>query len=88
MHRRDRWAILGLLLALLDKEAASSDPAALSRIAQRANLPYDRFMLHLGELRDQGLLTSDARPRLTEKGHSLLASWNQWATVLQRFGLD
>lgn len=87
-QRRERWHILGLLLALLSEGATAPDPPALSRIAQRANLPYDRFLDYMGELRQGGLITPDPWPRLTESGNHLLKSWRQWEAVLQRFGLD
>lgn len=87
MHRRERWEILGRILALL-AAATPSDPVVLSRVAQSANLPYDRFVTHLDELRQQGLVTADTPPRLTDKGQALLRSWQQWEGVLQRFGLD
>ena len=87
MHRRDRWAILTSILAMLDEEERSVTPAAMSRIAQRANLPYDRFLLHIAELREGGLVNGDARPLLTDKGRVLLRSWRQWDGVLHNFGL-
>ena len=86
MHRRERWEILGLILALLADNDAARLP--LSRIAQRANLPYDRFVDHLAELRTGGLVSADDMPAITEKGRDLLKSWRQWEAVLQRFGLD
>ncbi|HUR25951.1 MAG TPA: winged helix-turn-helix domain-containing protein [Candidatus Thermoplasmatota archaeon] len=86
MRRRERWEILGLILALLADNGSAHLP--LSRIAQRANLPYDRFVDHLAELRSGGLVTADDMPGLTEKGRDLLKSWRQWEAVLERFGLD
>ena len=86
MHRRERWEILGLILALVADNATAGLP--LSRIAQRANLPYDRFVDHLAELRAGGLVTADEMPAITERGRDLLRSWRQWEAVLQRFGLD
>jgi predicted transcriptional regulator len=86
MQRRERWAILGQLLALLD--GADAGDLVMSRVAARANLPYDRFIDYLAELREGELVTADDRPLLTEKGRALLKSWRQWEAVLQRFGLD
>jgi predicted transcriptional regulator len=88
MHRRERWEILGLILAMLAEAPAGQAQLPLSRIAQRANLPYDRFVDHLQELRASGLVTADERPTLTERGRDVLRSWRQWEAVLQRFGLD
>lgn len=88
MRRRERWDILGLLLQILAQDAASPERSALSRVAQRANLPYDRFVDYLEELRKGGLVSADGHPVLTERGEALLRSWQQWETVLQRFGLD
>lgn len=88
MRRRERWEILGLILALLSDNAVAREGLPLSRIAQRANLPYDRLLGHIEELRAGGLVTADEMPRVTERGHDLLRSWRQWEAVLQRFGLD
>jgi predicted transcriptional regulator len=89
MQRRERWDILGQVLSLLAENGAGGGaPIPLSRVAQRANLPYDRFTGYLQELREGALVTADEMPMLTEKGHSLLKSWRQWAAVLQRFGFD
>lgn len=88
MRRRERWDILGLILGILQQETAAGATAVLSRVAQRANVPYDRFVTYLDELRQGGLVTPGEAPALTEKGEALLRSWRQWETVLQRFGLD
>ena len=88
MRRRERWDILGMILGILQQEAAQGEPASLSRVAQRANVPYDRFMGYMEELRTGGLLQDGEPPALTEKGEALLRSWRQWEAVLQRFGLD
>jgi predicted transcriptional regulator len=85
MRRRERWDILGVILTEL---AAGGAETPLTRIAQRANVPYDRFLAYLQELRDGGLLGPGDRPALTDKGFALLRSWRQWEAVLQRFGLD
>jgi predicted transcriptional regulator len=88
MRRRERWDILGLILGILQQESAGGQPPTLSRVAQRANVPYDRFVQYLEELRSGNLITPGDQPALTEKGEALLRSWRQWETVLQRFGLD
>jgi predicted transcriptional regulator len=88
MPRRERWDILGLLLSLLAENASGDARLPLSRIAQRANLPYDRLIEYLGELRAGELVTDEEMPRPTQRGQDLLKSWRQWEAVLQRFGLD
>lgn len=89
MPRRERWDILGEILAVLAGNAQpGAHPLPLSRIAQRVHLPYDRFMGHLDELRTGGLVDAQEMPQLTAKGEALLRSWQQWEAVLQRFGLD
>lgn len=87
MRRRERWDILGLILGILQQESVAGG-AVMSRVAQRANVPYDRFVTYLEELREGQLITAGEAPSLTEKGEALLRSWRQWEAVLQRFGLD
>lgn len=88
MRRRERWDILGMILGILQSEQMSGGPVALTRVAQRVNVPYDRFVGYMEELRAKELITADESPTLTQKGQALLGSWRQWESVLQRFGLD
>lgn len=88
MRRRERWDILGLILQILQQGATAQEPLPLTRVAQRANVPYDRFVTYIEELRSGGLIDAADPPLLTEKGQALLRSWSQWEAVLQRFGLD
>ena len=87
MGRRERWSILAdVLRAIADKTRESHD-ASIKSVTLRANLPYDRLMLYLDELRANGLVEGDRRLRLTEKGHEFLREYYAWRRVLQRFGM-
>ena len=83
--RRERDAIFGDVLAAIERAGAPGE-ARVSAVAQRANVPHDRLMGYLAELRDAGLVTSDGA--LTPAGHELLQKYREWREVLERFGLD
>lgn len=87
MPRRERWTILGAVLAALEREA-SEGRVRLTRVASAANLPFDRLQQYLHELESAGLLEAGEPPRLTEKGRVFLDEYRRWSRVLSTFGLD
>lgn len=87
MGRRERWGVIGAILAELDREAGRGPQARLSNVATRANLPYDRLQAYLQDLVAAGFLAGDRFPTLTDKGRSFLDEYRQWQRVLERFGL-
>lgn len=89
MGRRERWAIMGDILAALLQENAKGEEGRISNVAVRANVAYDRLQVQLGELEAAGLIArAGAMPRLTEKGLAFLRHYRAWTSVLEDFGLD
>lgn len=86
MPRRERATILAALLSALD--ASEGAPVGITRVALRANLPHDRTAAYLDELTLAGLVTPGRTPVLTEEGREALRAYREWASVMERFGLD
>jgi predicted transcriptional regulator len=86
--RRERWTILGDILAAVDEAEASGREAVLTRVAMVANLPHDRLVPYLQHLASTGLVADSARPKLTPSGRDFLRRYREWLEVLARFGLD
>lgn len=88
MPRRERWSVLG---AILDALETGGTPGAngpvLTRVATRANLPYDRLVIYLEQMATAGLVTDSKKPQLTDKGREFLRHYRQWSEMLERFGL-
>jgi len=85
--RRERATILGELLEVLAADEAAAEPASPTRLAARANLPYDRFAAYVDELGRGGLLEAGPRIRLTPAGRETLARYRAWREALRLFGL-
>jgi predicted transcriptional regulator len=85
--RRERATILGELLEVLAEGEAAAEPPSPTRLAARANLPYDRFAAYLEDLARRGLAQAGARPALTPQGRELLERYRAWREALRLFGL-
>jgi predicted transcriptional regulator len=85
--RRERATILGELLEVLAEGEASSEPPSSTRMAARANLPYDRFAAYLDDLVRRGLVQAGPRPALTAAGREVLERFRAWREGLRLFGL-
>jgi predicted transcriptional regulator len=83
--RRERYAILGDILAAIERAGGEAEPR-VTAVAQRANLPHGRLMGYLVELRDAGLVTNEGA--LTPSGRDFLRKYREWCEVLERFGLE
>ena len=88
MTRRERWSILGDVLAAIDDEAQRHGEARVTALTMLANLPHDRLVGYLRELEAAGLVTAAARPALTSQGRVFLRQYREWLGVLARFGLE
>ncbi len=86
MPRRERATILGELLERM-AEVEAQGPASTTRLAARANVPYDRFVQYVKDLRDGGLVTMDDPPQLTAAGREFLDRYRQWQEALRLLGL-
>ena len=87
--KRSKVDIYHDVLDLLCQEGAAIGKASSTRVARRANLPYDRFQkilerfvaLDMVRRTDDGLL-------ITEKGLNCLFHINRTNEFLRRIGLD
>jgi predicted transcriptional regulator len=87
--KRSKVDIYHDVLDLLCQEGAEIGKASSTRVAHRANLPYDRFQkilerfvsLDMVQRTDNGLL-------ITEKGLTCLSQIKRTNEFLRRIGLD
>ncbi|HUR67868.1 MAG TPA: winged helix-turn-helix domain-containing protein [Candidatus Thermoplasmatota archaeon] len=86
MARRERATILAALLLAVEEGHVAGH--GITRVASRANLPYDRTTSYLGELAAAGLVTRGPAPALTDDGKEALRRYQEWAEVMGRFGLE
>ena len=86
MPRRERATILGELLVAL-VELGAQGGATSTRLAARANVPYDRFLVYLRELRDGGLVEPGDPLRLTAAGRDFVERYQRWRDALRLLGL-
>ena len=86
MPRRERSTIVGELLRhLADLEL--KDAATTTRLASLANVPYDRFLAYLQDLRERGLVEPTDPLRLTPLGRQFLARYLDWLEAMRLLGL-
>jgi predicted transcriptional regulator len=85
--RRERATILGELLEVVAEGEAAAEPPSPTRLAARANLPYDRFASYMDDLAQRGLATPGPRPTLTPAGREVLERYRAWREALRLFGL-
>jgi len=65
----------------------SNGEITLTRVQQKANVPYDRLKTYISELAALGLIQSGSSPRLTEKGVRYLAEYEKVLDFMKRMGL-
>lgn len=87
MPRRERATILGELLEVLAEAESAAEPPSPTRLAARANLPFDRFAAYLAELEGRGLVAPGPRAALTPAGREVLERYRSWREALRLFGL-
>lgn len=85
--RRERWSILGDILAAIDRDGGGAAAVKVTHLAAHANLPHDRLMAHLQELMQAGLVVDDGGLALSPAGREFLREYRQWRGVLRRFGI-
>lgn len=70
-------------------EELKNDKPSLTRVAQKANLPYDRFQKRLNQLIQLGLVSrgQDQKLSVTEKGLEFIAEYMKITDFLRKIGL-
>jgi len=86
--KRSKVDIYYAVLALLCKEDARQGKASPTRVARRANLPYNRFQKILDHFIEADMVrrTGDGL-LITEKGLNCLRQLRQTNSMLDRLGL-
>lgn len=88
MTRREHGKILGDVIDNLEALARRQpDRISLAGLASLANLPYDRLIVYLAELRLHGLVSGDNLPVVTERGEQFLQCYRGWMRVQALYGL-
>lgn len=85
--RRERWGIVGAILAGIDAEAGYGNGARLTPLASRANIAYGRLREYLDHLEAIGLIADPSAPRITPLGREFLAEYRRWLATLRAYGL-
>jgi len=88
MTRREHARILGDVLDNLEALARRQPGRVnLAGLASSSNLPHDRLIGYLGELRLHGLVDGDHLPKLTDRGEQFLQCYRGWIRVQALYGL-
>jgi predicted transcriptional regulator len=87
MTRREHARILGDVLDSLDHLTARAERLNLAGLAAGSNLPHDRLLAYLGELRDKGLVTEEHLPGLTARGRQFLECYRAWIRIQRLYGI-
>ena len=88
MTRREHGRILGDVLDNLEALARRQpDRVNLAGLASLSNLPHDRLIGYLAELRLHGLAVGDGLPLVTERGEQFLQCYRGWMRVQALYGL-
>jgi len=86
--KRSKVDIYHDVLDLLCREGAKEGTASPTRVARRANIPYDRFQKIIDHFIDLDLVRRSAEGLLiTEKGLRCLGQMRQTNEFLRRMGL-
>ncbi len=86
--KRSKVEIYSDILNSLRAELAKSGVASPTRVAHRANLPYDRFVKATDRLVDTGLiLRTDEGIAITDKGLRCLDEMRKTNVFLRKMGL-
>ncbi len=76
------------MLDCLCQEGAKAGKASPTRVAHRANIPYDRFQKILGRLTDLEMVDrTDSGLKITDKGLKCLDQIHKTNEFLRRMGL-
>jgi predicted transcriptional regulator len=84
--RRDRLKIYGDLLIILLNESRKKS-IVLTHIQQKSNVPFDRLITYLAELRELGLIEEEPSLNLTDKGKAFINEYQMVLDFMERMGL-
>lgn len=84
--RRDRLKIYGDLLLILFNESRK-ESIILTHIQRQSNVPFDRLITYLAELRELGLIEEKTSLRLTDKGIAYIKEYEMVLDFMKRMGL-
>ena len=88
MTRREHARILGDVLDNLEALARRQpERVNLAGLASSSNLPHDRLIGYLAELRLHGLVDGGHLPALTDRGEQFLQCYRGWIRVQALYGL-
>ncbi|HJQ93475.1 MAG TPA: hypothetical protein VJ874_04220 [Candidatus Thermoplasmatota archaeon] len=88
MTRREHAKILGDVLDNLEAlPRRQPGRVNLAGLASSANLPHDRLIGYLGELRLHGLVQGNHLPSITDRGEQFLQCYRGWVRVQALYGL-
>ena len=88
-NKRSRVDIYYTVLDLLCQEGAKEGMASPTRVARRANLPYDRFQTIIDDFLKAEMVNKTAKGlKITEKGVKCLCQLHQTNSLLRRMGLS
>ena len=88
MTRREHAKILGDVLDNLEAlPRRQPGRVNLAGLASSANLPHDRLIEYLAELRMHGLVSGGHLPGLTDRGEQFLQCYRGWVRVQALYGL-
>jgi predicted transcriptional regulator len=85
LRRRDKLKIYGDLLSILN--AMSKEKIVVTRVLLKINLPYDRFKVTIGELKELGLIDDEVSMKLTKKGKQYLREYEAVLDFMTRMDL-
>ena len=90
--KRSKIEIYASILKAIEEDIAEYGEARMTRVQGKANLPYDRFKMHLSTLEKLGMvrIVEFSRYRsltITQKGKKFLKEYNKIMEFLRYFGL-
>jgi predicted transcriptional regulator len=65
----------------------SKEKIVVTRVLLKINLPYDRFKVTIGELKELGLIDDEVSMKLTEKGKQYLREYEAVLDFMTRMDL-
>lgn len=74
------------LLVIIEAETKRGN-LVLTRIQQKAHVPFDRLKMYLSELKELGLIQDEPSPKLTEKGRQYVTEYQKVLDFMKRMGL-